>query len=68
MVISRPFSARLRFQDANYDSVQTFTRVHPNMIPVQVQLLTQAVNAIRRPAEAATGGFYTVMEELVDVS
>jgi hypothetical protein len=64
MVTSTPFSARLRFIDSEYDSVQTLTRIHPSLMPSQIQVIRQAVNFIRSADHAATGGFYTIMDEL----
>jgi hypothetical protein len=67
-VVSRPHSARLRFINAAETSIQTLTRIRPNLQPNEVQLIRQAINGIRRTdlGQPATGGFYTIMDELVE--
>jgi len=65
-IISRPHSARIRFIDADEATVQTFGRIHPELQVAEVHAVRQAINNIRRASQSATGGFYTVMDELVE--
>ncbi|MCL2197646.1 MAG: hypothetical protein FWB80_01870 [Defluviitaleaceae bacterium] len=67
-VISRPFMARLRFINAAEDTVQTLSRINPNLEQSDLQGIRQAINGIRRidPGHPATGGFYTIQDELVE--
>jgi hypothetical protein len=66
-VISKPFSARIRFINAGKATVQTLTKVNPTLQASAVQQVRQAINGIRRPDQPATGGFFTVTDELADV-
>lgn len=63
-VSSTPFLARLRFQMANEDAVQSYTRVSPTLTQSNVQTLISAINGIRIPIFAVAGGQYTIMDEL----
>ncbi|MCL1842861.1 MAG: hypothetical protein FWF79_03535 [Defluviitaleaceae bacterium] len=65
-IISRPHSARIRFTDRDGDSVQTWSRIHPDLHPSLPIALRQAINSIRPMADPVTGGFYIVTEELVE--
>jgi hypothetical protein len=64
MVVSTPFGARIRFIDSEYESIQTLTRLQPELTASQIQTIMQAVNVIRNTSHPATGGFYTIMDEL----
>jgi len=59
-----PFSASVRFIDAEKNSVQSLSRINTGMTSEQLTALRNAINGIRRTDQAITGGFYTLREEL----
>lgn len=68
-VISRPFAARLRFINSGEDTLQTLSRIHPSLTHTEVEAIRQSINGIRRnddPRQQVTGGYYTIMDELVE--
>jgi len=64
MVTSTPFAARIRFVDSERRSIQTLTRLRPNLMPMQLTALRTIVNNLRSDSHQTTGGYYTVMDEL----
>lgn len=64
-VSTRFFTARLRFTNEDGESVQTLTRVRSNITGPQAGLIRSGINSIRPTNHPATGGIYTVMDELV---
>ena len=65
MAVTRiPFSARVRFIDSNERTVQTLSRLRPNLMPMQLDSLRIVMNNIRDEDYPTIGGFYTVTDEL----
>jgi len=66
-VITRPYSARLRFsRQANERSVQSLSRINPNLVASDANVAMDAINTIRAVGDHVLGGFFTVTEELVE--
>ena len=67
-VSSNPYSARLRFTNLADRSVQSLSRIHPELQLTDIQGIRQAINSVRRNEAGfpVVGGFYTVTEELVE--
>lgn len=63
-VIRTPYTARLRFHNIEDETVQTLTRVRPNLSNANMTMLRQGINAIRATGDNVTGGFYTIIDEL----
>ncbi|MDR0272169.1 MAG: hypothetical protein LBI27_02490 [Clostridiales bacterium] len=66
-VISKPYSASLRFIDSSKKSVKTISKVRPNLFYVEADIVRHAINMIRRPGnDQVTNGIYTITDELVE--
>jgi len=65
-VISKPLSARLRFMNSAEESVQSLSRINPNLQASDMQVIRQAINAIRIVNQPAAGGLYTITNELTE--
>lgn len=63
-VTSTQHSARIRFIDRDENSIQSISRLKPNLNGVQIRRVMEAVNAARRISDSAVGGYYTVSEQL----
>lgn len=66
MVTSTHYAARLRFVNPRGESLQSLSRIRPDLQAGDAQLTRQAVNGIRLPEAPVTAGFYTVMDELAE--
>ncbi|MCL2357670.1 MAG: hypothetical protein FWC70_11085 [Defluviitaleaceae bacterium] len=68
-IVRTPFAARVRFVrtvgDMN-ESVQTFSRLNPNLTQANLDTLRIALNFARPPLLPATRGYFTVTEELTE--
>jgi hypothetical protein len=64
--VSKHHSARARFMNASDKTVQTLSRLRPNLQASTLTTIMSGINNIRGNAAGVqvTGGFYTVEEEL----
>jgi len=68
-IIRRPFAARVRYVVMNGDNaetVQTFSRINPTILPAQLLPLRQSINFIRPSERPTPRGYFTVQEELTN--
>jgi hypothetical protein len=64
-IVKKPVSASLRMTSL-HGSVQTLSRISPDLSASEISNIRQAINLIRVPGQGMTGGRYTITDELAE--